>query len=262
MNKRIIICGYPKSGNTWLTRLTAEIVGCSVVGFWCEPFIEEDAIEGQERVSDYQCFKAHHNIREMEHTFAHYGNSSEKIIYIVRDPRDVVVSASHYFSFAKPLRYGMLYHLMSLVPYGSSLYYKLFHTQQYKLDSFTRTLIEGGGSREIRWLRTPWKDHVVGYLNSSSLIIRYEDLKTEPLREAKRICEYLNIERSNEQLSESIHNQSMENKKKMFLDEGKLKDASFLRKGTSGQWKKSLNAENIKRINETLNDLLMQLNYQ
>ncbi|MDJ0535701.1 MAG: sulfotransferase domain-containing protein [Xenococcaceae cyanobacterium MO_207.B15] len=259
-NKRIIVCGYPKSGNTWLTRLTAEILGCSVVGFWCEPFNKEEAIEGRERDSNYQCFKAHHNIDQMNHTFAYYANGSEKIIYIVRDPRDVVVSASYYFSLKKP-RYKRIYNFMSLVPYGLSAYYKLFHTQKYKLDTLTRILLKGANQGQF-WLRVPWKDHVMGYLKSSSLLIRYEDLRAEPISEAKRICEYLNIERSEKKLMESIYNQSFEKKKKMFLDSSQLKNASFLRKGTSGEWNKMLSAENIKMINEELGDFLAELGYQ
>ena len=37
--KKIIIVGYPKSGNTWLTRLTADLVGCPVEGFLYNPNI-------------------------------------------------------------------------------------------------------------------------------------------------------------------------------------------------------------------------------
>lgn len=77
MKNRIIVCGYPKSANTWLTRLAAEIVGGSVAGFWCEPFNNDAAIEGLERESDFQCFKAHHCAHDMEQTFNLYANGSE-----------------------------------------------------------------------------------------------------------------------------------------------------------------------------------------
>lgn len=32
-SKRIIVTGYPKSGNEWVSRLIAAVVGCPVSGF-------------------------------------------------------------------------------------------------------------------------------------------------------------------------------------------------------------------------------------
>ena len=86
--KKIIIAGYPKSGNTWLSRLTANLVGCPVEGFLYNPNNVEIAIEGTERVSDYRVYKSHHQLSEL--TKEDIQNS--KIIYVVRDPRDVLCS--------------------------------------------------------------------------------------------------------------------------------------------------------------------------
>lgn len=241
MKKRIIICGYPKSGNTWLTRLTAEIVGCPVMGFWCEPFTKEMATEGLERESDCQCFKAHHSIVEMRNTFIGYANGNEKLIYVMRDPRDVIVSASHYYRFKKP-RFN-----------------RLLNAQKFKLDTLTKGLLKG--TNEGFWLRVPWKEHVIGYLNSGALIIKYETLKANPLSEAKRICEYLNIERNENSLIASIQNQSFEKKKKILLDSNLLGEANFLRKGISGEWKEVLSSKNIRMINEEIGDFLEKLGY-
>jgi hypothetical protein len=52
----VIIVGYPKSGNTWVTRLVAELIGCPVVGFLDYDDQPEIAREGLNRRSDYQCF--------------------------------------------------------------------------------------------------------------------------------------------------------------------------------------------------------------
>jgi hypothetical protein len=257
MQQRIIVCGYPKSGNTWLTRLVAEIVGCPVSGFWCIPHQKEEAIEGLERESDCQCFKAHQSIEQMEYTFKYYANGSEKIIYVIRDPRDIIVSASHYFHL--PPHYLRIYLLMSLFPSGSEMYYKLFNTQKYNLDILTRGLLKG--IKDIVWLHVPWNEHVMGYLKSDVLIIKYEDLKSDPLCEAKKICGYLNIERSEKKLLESISIQSFDNKKKKFLENNDLQKAKFLRKGKTGEWKEVLSDHNINMINEEIGDFLQQLGY-
>jgi len=257
MKKRIIICGYPKSGNTWLTRLTAEVVGCPVVGFWCEPFNNEESIEGLERKSDYQCFKAHHSFEEMNHTLSCYGNGSEKIIYVIRDPRDVVVSASHYF-YIQP-RFKQLRRIMSVTTLGLNIYNKLFHTRKYKLDTLTEAIING--TTKMPWLHVPWKEHVSGYLNSDALIIKYEDLKEDALREVKRICEFLNIKRDDDSLTESIEIQSFESKKKKLLERNNIRNANFLRKGKSGEWKKELSNKNKELIHDEIGNVLEKLGY-
>jgi hypothetical protein len=214
MKKRIIVCGYPKSGNTWLTRLTAQIVGCPVAGFWCEPFNEEEAIEGLDRISEYQCFKAHHSVDAMKRTFTYYANGSEKIIYIIRDPRDIVVSGSQYFVL-KP-QYIVAPGLLASLPAGFVINNRVDYTNQYKLDTLTTGLLRG--TRQGAWLHVPWKEHVYGYLNSGALIIKYENLIKNPLHEAQRICEYLDIDRSDMELGQSIHIQSFKIKKKKLMN--------------------------------------------
>lgn len=97
--KNVIIVGYPKSGNTWITRLTAELIGCPVSGFWNEPDNQEIAVEGQSRNSEFRCFKSHHPLSELSNTFDTKDHKKNHIIYVIRDPRDVSVSGAHYFKF-------------------------------------------------------------------------------------------------------------------------------------------------------------------
>jgi hypothetical protein len=93
----VIIVGYPKSGNTWVTRLVAELIGCPVVGFLDYDDQPEIAREGLNRRSDYQCFKSHHQLHEL----CDIDTNTKKIIYVVRDPRDVCISGAHYFHFER-----------------------------------------------------------------------------------------------------------------------------------------------------------------
>jgi len=241
MKKRIIVCGYPKSGTTWLTRLTAEIVGCPSAGMWCDPLNEDVVIEGLEKESEYDCFKAHHNLNLLKRTLRWYGNGTEKIIYVLRDPRDIVVSGSHYYGVQIP-RHQLVYKAVKQIPAVLRIYDGLFHSQKYKLDLLTQQLIEGTPIRT--WRALPWKAHVKGYLENDVLKIKYEDLKINPLAEVKKICSYLNIERSEDELIESIKNQSFGKKKKMFVDQNQLMQVDFLRSGSIGQWKKVLSTEN------------------
>jgi len=78
----VIVNGYPKSGTTWLTKLVGDLLTA-----------------GTERVSTYACYKSHHNYDELVDQF----NDKTKLIYIIRDPRDIVVSGAYHFSFL-PIR--------------------------------------------------------------------------------------------------------------------------------------------------------------
>jgi hypothetical protein len=260
MKKRVIISGYPKSGNTWLTRLTAEVIQCPVAGFWCEPFNGEISIEGRHRESDYTCFKSHHTYQQMMHTFRDYANGTERLIYIVRDPRAVVVSASHQFNLAsqKP---SLLKRALDRTPLKRRKSFSKKKSRQHNLNRLTNQLLNGGGKANI-WLRTSWRDHVQSWLASPALMIRYEDLRSDPLQQAERITEFVGIKRTMDDLQQAIESQSFETRKKMFLESGKKTKAAFLRKGSTDAWKTILSQDNTNSINNELKDLLIQLGYE
>ena len=258
MNKRVIICGYPKSGNTWLTRLTAEILGCPVAGFWCQPFNKDTSIEGLDRESEFQCFKAHHAFEQMTHTLNLYGNGPEKMIYIYRDPRSVVVSAAHYFRFSP--KYPRLKSLSECFSQRIDLYPKSLDSHSYKLGLMVRGLIEG--TTEGAWLRVPWNKHVTDYLKQDGVLaLSYEHLTTEPLLAARQITEFLSISRTDAELEEAIHAQSFANRKKKFLRNGKVGKSKFLRKGETDSWRDELPDHHVKYIEQAVGGFMQELGY-
>lgn len=50
--QEVLVVGYPKSGNTWLTRLVAELISCPVKRFFGQPGNPEIAIEGSNHQSN------------------------------------------------------------------------------------------------------------------------------------------------------------------------------------------------------------------
>jgi len=262
MKKRIIICGYPKSGNTWLTRLVAEVLNCPVTGFWCEPLNDEMAIEGEKRESEFECFKSHHTHAQLNRTFKTYGNGSEKIIYIYRDPRDIIVSASKYFSPRISPQNKIMY---SIATYLNTRLFWEYYNLYYHNDEYLQRIITNGliyGTNEGDWLQAPWREHVNDFLKVESIhSLKFEDLKSFPFAELRKICDFINNPISDQSLIRAIEIQSFEKKKQLFLQNGNKKQAEFLREGMSGSWEKKLLSNNKKIIIDKLGCFMQDLGY-
>lgn len=259
MKKRVIVCGYPKSGNTWLARLTAEIIGCPVVGFWCLPFHKDEAVEGHERESEFQCFKAHHPFDQLTETLNIYGNGTEKIIYIYRDPRSVVVSASHYFEIGP--QYPWVHKVLSCFPKGLGVYNKALHSRSYIFDTLSKGLIEG--TAEGAWMREPWEKHIMGYRDKeNALLLSYESLKKDPFSCSRKISRFLSISRTDSELLSSIQTQSFNRKKSQFQADGLYADAKFLRKGETDSWRSELPLKNLRYIEKKIGRSMRELGYE
>ena len=183
MKKRIIICGYPKSGNTWLTRLTAEIVECPVIGFWDDLSLKEEAIEGLDRVSEWECYKSHSCMKRLN------VNENDKIIYVIRNPKDIIVSAYHYF-YIKP-RNECVHRLFKYLPFGLRVYNRFYNTEKFRINTVVKWLLYG--TNEAPCLNIPWKEHVSGALKANILTLKYEDLIKSPVRETEKPLELLTV---------------------------------------------------------------------
>jgi len=262
--ENIIVVGYPKSGSTWLTRLTAELVGCPAAGFWNSDH-GGIACEGSDRVSDFKCFKSHHQLHELgikEDSDEHH------IIYVIRDPRDIAISGAHYFGFEKCKNVKRIIRRMlgGIASYGRivSLYkrtvYRLLYSDGYSTDRMIEAIIHGSEDLHY-WFSVSWKSHYEPYLERGVLFVRYEDMILSPEKECKRILQYLSQKRDERYIRRAIERQSFKNRRDEFITNGETEKAALLRVGKSGQWKHRLSESQRSRFDTCLSKELQLFSY-
>jgi len=246
--KNIVIVGYPKSGTTWLSRLVAELVSCPLQGDWGFEELEAPYKEGFERKSEFQVFKSHHTFQEIKSAS---NLNIHKIIYIIRDPRDVVISGIHYFNFLPRLlaEKGKTSTINRVL---RKTYNKLVSNKEKKRQMIDAVL---NGNKKINpWFESSWKEHSSSFLNNDILIVKYEDLVDSPEIESQKILNYLEINKSEEHIKKSVISQSFQKRK---IKDSAKKDShqkKLLRKGTYGNWKESFTKGEITLFKNKLKD--------
>ena len=231
--RQILVVGYPKSGNTWVTRLTAELLGAPVRGFWREPGTREIAVEGTERSAPIDVFKGHHPCKEVTSRL-----ELTNIVYVARDVRDVAVSGAHYFSFRRRTAAGRASYAARWVRRRMSAQFETDYRVRRMLD-----VLAVGDSTVSEWCTQPWDEHVLSYVQAGAFVTRYESLLYRPEDEARRLLNHLGVQRTGEQIRAAVLRQSFGIAKQRYLEAGEHARAASLRRGREGDWRMSLTTE-------------------
>lgn len=255
----IVISGYPKSGTTWLTKLVAGILDCPASGFWG---VEGDILstEGSQRKSPYRCYKAHQLYDELSSS----QDQISKIIYIMRDPRDVIVSGAHHYTFLP----HWLRAVLRTVVRSSTLRHRIFYrlSPLISLDTRKNKMLDqviGQSDYPSQWLRHSWSHHIESYQDRIDvLMVRYEDLLDDPLRVCTNIGEFIQHDISTAQLKTIIQEQSFRTKKGQHLKEGDYFNHRHMRKGIANQWKTELNKEQVNKIQVACQAMMAEYRYR
>jgi len=234
------LVSYPKSGNTWTRFLVANLVHKDgPVTFANIESIVPDNVKNTRR--ELQRIPRPRIVKSHEYFDPRY----KKVIYIVRDPRDIVVSYYHYHLKTRVIADG----------YPMDLYVTRFLADE--VDAYAS-----------------WKDNVSTWLatresDPSFLMLRYEDMFLQPVVEMQKIANFLNIERTVAELNAAIENSSADRMREMETKQANewvntkktRKDIPFVRTAVAGGWKKSLPPELAARIECAWGPLMQKLGY-
>jgi len=281
MKKIIWITSYPKSGNTWMRYLIANYffnkekkenfnISEKILYFPIPSYLEKLASrdqllmnpyniskywikiqeEGLRSVSDDNVvfLKNHNALVSIEGNDFTNENLSIASIYIVRDPRDVVVSYSHY----KNSSYDEVIDILC----SKKLYYNFSKSKKFPQ-------IEILGSWQFNY--TSWRD---GVPKMEKHLVRYEDLiddcHTYFSKTVDFLTNILNTKTDRSLVDFSIDVSAFaklkahEKKSGFKQNEGK---SVFFRSGKKGQWKNSLKLNQIKKIENAFKNEMQDLGY-
>ncbi|XP_077995207.1 sulfotransferase 1B1-like [Glandiceps talaboti] len=230
----VIVCGFPKSGNTWLVEILK-----SMYTDWglCRMGRASEATIVEER----SLFKMHPGIRQrVVDTIKHddlpsprllrshlptqvfplhnVRKNGAKVIYISRNPKDVCVSTYHFLS---AFRGGVL-----------------------GVD-WEQTVID---FIEDRIPFAPWTQHVLNWykfgIADNVMHVTYEEMKLDLPRVIKKIAKFLDRPLKDEDVAKVVEMTTIESMRNRFSELLILDDeiyqhgkSPFLRKGVVGDWK-------------------------
>ncbi|XP_053308572.1 sulfotransferase 2B1-like [Spea bombifrons] len=220
----VYIVTYPKSGTNWMIEILSLLKQggdpswCRNVPIWLRsPWYETK--EGQSQIKDVTSPRVLTSHLPF-HIFAKsFFTSKAKIIYVMRNPKDILVSLYH---FAKIL----------------CLYKDPRNFQEFVEDFLQGNVLYGS-----------WFDHIKGWMqmkdNSNFFTITYEELQQDLRGSVEKICKFLGKEYDDALIDAVVKHSSFqvmkENKMsnysimpQNFMDHTK---GTFMRKGVIGDWK-------------------------
>jgi hypothetical protein len=235
------LVSYPKSGNTWVRFLLANLLHPEqTVGFDnINRLLPAPGVSSKRflrKLPRPRILKSHEP----------FDVRFRKVIYLVRDPRDVAVSEYHF-----DLK-------------------KRYIDPTLSLEDFVKRFIAGETAGYGSW----W-EHAAGWIaarygNSAFLLVRYEDLLTDSVAETARIAEFLGIQAGPDRMRAAVERSSADRMRKLEKQQAHhwtgtkntRQDIPFVRAATSGGWKEALSVRSVEEIEAAWSPLLNFLGYE
>jgi Sulfotransferase domain len=235
------IVSFPRSGNTW----TRFLIGNLIHPSGPITFLNVERVIPDTNALSKRYLKHIPRPRILK-SHEYFDPRYKKVIYIVRDPRDVALS--HYNWQRKRREID----------------------DQYPLERYISRFIVG----EIAGWGS-WGEHVLSWLatryNSSDfLLLRYEAMLAEPTRELGKVATFLGIEATQETVATAVERSSADNMRKMektqggkwVATKGRRQDIPFVGKAKHGGWQSLLTERSVEEIESAWGPLMKTLGYE
>jgi len=246
------VVSLPKSGRTWLRVMLSRY-------FQQKYQLPEDSVLGFNNFSKLDK-RIPHIFFTHDHVIRHYSGNldtkkdffNKKIILLVRDPRDVVVSMYHQWSHRAD-------------PNKRALYSELDPVDDVTLFEFA-TNDHHGIPRNIRFLNS-WYNDLDRFDNI--LVVHYENLRQSTRETVKQILEFMGASVSDEEIQDIVdyadfsnmkkreQNQSFKtSSKRLFSQDSDTRKTLKTRRGKVGGFIDYLTPEQITAINKQIDSEL------
>ncbi|WP_010529270.1 sulfotransferase domain-containing protein [Lentibacillus jeotgali] len=232
----ICLVAYPKSGNNFLLFLVAMLLYRKKMDWATKgEMIQNVSSEPIENLPNPHLVWSHDR----------YDPSYPKVIYLVRDPRDVVISYYHHF--------------------------RKYYGESRDFDKFFEAFMEGDVGPGM------WDASIESWLDNQEkvkngfLLVKYEELLENTSKEAKRIISFLNLDRSEQEINEAVNWASFDNMKTLEQKQQTHlngpsplvnQNMPFVREGKANNWKSVLSNEQQQQINQAFDTTLSRLGYK
>lgn len=241
-NKIVLVSDYGRSGQGWLSYMLCYILNARFV----EPY---NFIQGQKYTSSEHIFSlTQGNLPDRDRTdyslivkthsiFPGQISLTDKVIFLIRDPRDVAISM-----------YGMNLAQERTVGWNHPrAKFSLVFKKYFRLLSYIETIYE-------------WQMHFNSWKDTKKFNVTYEGLLSDPEKSLKDILGYLEVPTNDKVIREAIENfsfQKITGRKNGEENEGSLE----FRKGIAGDYKNKFSKTDIRVINFIFKKVIKEAGY-
>ena len=238
----VYLVSYPRSGNTWTRFLIGNLLDTDHPPSFADI---EARIPAINLWPDKVLLQAKRPRILKSHEY--FDPRYRRVIYILRDPRDVAVSMYHYSIKRNQL------------------------ADDSPMEQFVGRFIAGEFMSDF----SNWEDHLRSWTGtrmgrSEFLLLRYEDMQAALEAELAKIAVFLNVHASPERLSRSAQLSSAERLRELEReqsDQWKLtkntrKDKPFVRSAKAGSWREVLSQKSIAQIERAWGRTMQEFGYE